>query len=124
MQTFTDERTAQPRQGFWIWCSMLGPPLVWLTQFEVIYALAPKTGGGARVATIIVGLAAIVAVLVCAVMSSRYYRLADASPLDVFARKGPRVRFMATLGLMFSALFLLLIVAQLLSNLFLDAGVQ
>jgi hypothetical protein len=122
MQTFHPPRALQPRSGLGLWCAALGPPLIWLTQFQVKYSLAPKPGAGAHVALIATSLVALALVGACGVMALRYHRLADASPLDVLARKAPRIRFMATLGLMFSALFFLLILAQFLAHFFFNPG--
>jgi hypothetical protein len=124
VQTFTDETTATPRSGVRLWAVMLGPPLLWLTQFEIIYALAPKLSGSARVATVVVALIALFAIAGCGLASMQYYRLADASPMDVFAHKSPRVRFMAALGSMLSVLFFLLTAVQLTATLFIPPGPQ
>jgi hypothetical protein len=124
MQTPREDPAAQPRHESWVWLGVIGPPVVWLLQFQIKYALAARTTAGSRGVAIATSLLALVVVTACGLMSSRYHRLADASPLDVFARKRPRIRFMGTLGVMFSALFFLLIVAQLLADLFIEAGLQ
>jgi hypothetical protein len=124
MQTSTEPRSAQPRREFWLWVSTLAPPVIWLVQFQIKYSLAARTTTGARTAVILASVVSLLAVAGCGLMASRFHRLADASPLDAFARKGPRIRFMATLGVMSSGLFLLLMVAQLLADWFIKPGLQ
>jgi hypothetical protein len=103
---------------------MLGPPVIWLLQFQIKYSLAARTTFASRATVIAASLIALAAVAACGLMAARFHRLAHASPLDQFAQRVTRIRFMATLGVMFSALFFLLIVAQFLADLFIEAGHQ
>jgi hypothetical protein len=115
---------AQPRLERGLWIGMLGPALLWLVQFQIKYSLAARTTLPSRAVVAGTSFVALVAVTVCGLISLRYYLLAAASPLDRFAGKVHRTRFMATLGMMFSGLFFLLIVAQLLADLFIKPGLQ
>jgi hypothetical protein len=115
---------ASPRRAAWLWLGILGPPLIWLLQFEFKYALAARTMPGARAAVIAASLVSLIAVGACGLTASRQHRLAAASPLDRFARTVPRTRFMAMLGVMSSGLFALLIIGQFLADLFIEPGLQ
>jgi hypothetical protein len=111
----------QPLAGLWL--PLLGPPAIWLVQFEANYALA-----GSETARRFPGLlpsisfvaAAIVVALALSARSSR--RSAAASPLDAMAGVTSRNRFMATCGLMSASLFLLVIVAQGIATFFHEPG--
>lgn len=116
-------KAAQPRRSGAQWLGFLGPPVVWLTQFQIKYTLANAPGGSrAHSALIATGAVAIVAVAALAVMSLRQFRRAGSSPLDQTARVVERSRFLALLGLMSSALFLLVIVAQAVAEWFFVPG--
>jgi hypothetical protein len=124
MPTSTNDRAAQPRQGLALWVGFLGPSVIWLIQFQVKYSIAARTTFTSRTVVMVASLVALLAVTACGVVASRQHRLANASPLDEFARTGPRIRFMATLGMLTSGLFFLLILAQLAADLWIEAGVQ
>jgi hypothetical protein len=118
------DRAAQPRSEFVLWIGFLGPPLIWLVQFQIKYSLAARTTLASRSVVIGISIVALIAVAGCGLMASRYHRVAAASPLDQFAGKGQRNRFMATLGMLVSGLFFLLVTAQLLADLFIKPGLQ
>ena len=103
---------------------MMGPPLIWLAQFQFKYSLAARTTFASRTAVVLASFVALIAVVACGLMASRQRRLAAASPLDAFAGRVARIRFMATFGIMGSALFFLLIVAQLLADVLIKPGLQ
>jgi hypothetical protein len=115
--------TLPPRSVFALWLGILGPPLIWLSQFEIKYALAgaghPNQHTGPLIATSVVAAAL---VLMLAMMATRERRAAAASPLDIASGGVGRNRFMATLGLMSATLFLLLIVAQAVADFFIPPG--
>src|SRR5688572_11006543 len=94
------QRSQQPREPLAQWIGVVGPPLIWLTQFEVKYALAGNVPGSrGHIALVVTGVVGFVLVGLCAVFAYREWRLADASPLDRFARTGDRTRFLGALGL-------------------------
>jgi hypothetical protein len=125
MSTTAQERAILPRSELALWLALLGPPLVWLVQFEVRYALADNLRPTKPDAVLLsVAAVALLLVVVCAVTSVREWRVADRSPLERMAGTPRRTRFMATLGMMTSALFGLLIIAQALADFFFVAGVQ
>jgi hypothetical protein len=122
MNTPVEPRAAQPRAVAAQWVAVVGPPIVWLTQFEARYALAGRVGAAARVAMFVTAGLSLVAIAICALTAWRQSRLAEASPLDQTAGVGGRTRFMGALGLSASGLFFLVIVAQLLADFFIPPG--
>ena len=124
MTPVQDPRSTQPRSLAALWLGIIGPPIIWLMQFEVKYALSGtgrrETHMPALIATSIIAAAL---VLFLAYVSARERRLAPSSPLDAKAGVTARNRFMATLGLMSCALFLLLIIAQFIADFYFTPGV-
>ena len=113
----------QPRQPFALWLGMIGPPMLWLAQFEIKYALAGSVPGSARhTAIIAVAIASLALLAASGVMSRREMRLAAASPLDQEARIVDRTRFMGVLGMLSAGLFFLVTLAQALADWFFQPG--
>lgn len=105
------------------WFALLGPPVIWLVQFQARYAFAGTVRGSAKhVAMNVIGFAALVLVAGCALVAFRQWRLARASQLDRWANVGERTRFMGALGLLSAALFFLVTAAQLLAQFFIAPG--
>jgi len=115
---------AAPRSTAALWLGLLGPPTVWLIQFEINYAL---TGTGERsrhVPALIATSVIAMAIMLCfGYFAARERRFAAASPLDHMAGLPARNRFMATLGLLSSGLFLLTTIAQFIAEFFFQPGV-
>jgi hypothetical protein len=112
----------QPRATLALWLGIVGPPLIWLTQFEIKYALAGSTRAFSHGVLVASGLLSLAAVGALFVMSLRHTRTANASPLDRATGIVGRIHFMAVLGLMFGGLFFLLIAAQSVADLFFEPG--
>ena len=93
--------------------------MIWLTQFEIKYALA-----GSHLAqshwVFIMGVSLVAALLVSALgfAALREYRVAHASPIDQAAGITHRTRFMCQISLMTCGLFLLVIIAQGIADIF------
>ena len=105
------------------WLALLGPPLIWLIQFQARYALAGNVRGStANIVMIVIAIAALLLVGACALVGFRQWRLAHASPLDRWASVGERARFLGALGLLSAGLFFLVIAAQLLAEFFISPG--
>lgn len=123
MPHFDSASTRRPRSLAALWIGIIGPPLIWLTQFEINYALAGaghrSRHGPALVATSIVAFAL---VLLLGYVCARERGIAANSPLDAAAGVVRRNRFMATLGLMTCGLFLLVIIAQFIAQFFFVPG--
>jgi hypothetical protein len=114
-----------PRSLVALWLGIVGPPIIWLTQFEAKYALA-GVGQAAKHTPALIATSVLAAALVLflAYTSARERKLAKASPLDAGGGVTSRNRFMGTLGLMMSALFLLLIIAQAIADFFFSPGIS
>jgi hypothetical protein len=131
MNDFTDNairagrRREQPRDTFSLWAGWLGPPLIWLAQFEAIYALADaKNPAHAHKLILVTGATALLLIMVCGLTADRQRRAAAGSPLDAFAGVTQRIRFMAVAGIISSALFFILTAAQWAANFFYYPGQQ
>ena len=96
-----------------LWAGVLAGPLALLTQLEVNYALVHwACAAGREWALHVVALLALVASVAGGMLSWRNWRLAGASWDDEGAGVIPRSRFMAVVGVMISALSVLVVVAQ------------
>ncbi len=116
--------TVQPRSLTALWLGILGPPALWLTQFEIKYALA-GVGQASRHTPALIATSVIAAALVLLLgyLTVRLRQIAYAAPLDAHAGVTSRNRFMATLGLMSCGMFLLIILAQAIADFFFQPGV-
>lgn len=97
-----------------LWFALLAPPLTFLAQLEVNYAMVSSLcERGYRWPLTLVTLVAIVVCLAAGVVAWRAWRATDGPwPDYVTPAPSPRSRFMAALGMLVSALFLVLLVAQ------------
>lgn len=114
----------QPRSLAALWTGIFAPPSIWLVQFQVKYTLS-GTGHATKHTPALIATSVIAAAVVVFIgyVAARQRQLAYSSPLDEAAGATARHRFMATLGLMSSVMFLLLIVAQALADFFFQPGV-
>jgi hypothetical protein len=105
--------TDRPLRDFALWSGILGPPVLWLTQFEIIYSLVlPVCVAHSRIvlAGISVGFAA--AIIGCGLIGwNGRAPVAGSPPRIKFVR-----HFMGLLALMSMSLFLLVLIAQLLAT--------
>jgi hypothetical protein len=116
--------SAEPRSAAALWLGILGPPVIWLTQFEIKYALTAVGRRSEHTPLLIaVAIVAMALVVLCGYVAVRERQLAAASPFDATAGVFARNRFMATLGLMSSAMFLLVTIAQFIADFFFVPGV-
>src|SRR3954463_14867174 len=94
------------------WIGMVGPPVVWLVNFEVIYAgVLPACANKSKVALLLSSLVSLGLIAGCAYLSRRELTTA---PLH-HAR-----HFMARVGLMTAAVFALIGIAQVIAILIYD----
>jgi hypothetical protein len=116
-------RAEQPRWLLALWLEVLGPPIIWLMQFEIKYVLAARPTMN-RHAGVLIGVWVVSLALIAglALAARQQQREAAASPLDVAAGVSGRTRFMTMIGLMSCALFALLIIAQGLADFFFEPG--
>jgi ABC-type uncharacterized transport system YnjBCD permease subunit len=97
--------------------------LLWLTQFELRYALAGAAPGSVQHYWLTgSAIAALVLLGWLFALAWRAWRDAAGSPLDEFAGVVPRNRFMGALGMLLSALFFLVTAAQFLADWFIAPG--
>lgn len=118
-----DPRAAQPRSLLALWLGIVGPPVIWLMQFEIRYVLAARPATSRHAGWLIgVWVVALALIATLAALARRQHHAAAAAPLDQIAGVSGRTRFMGLLGLMSCALFALLIVAQGLADFFYEPG--
>jgi hypothetical protein len=123
MHTEPEDLSQRPRTLAAQWLALLGPPVIWLLQFEARYALAANVrGSAANVAMTVIAVAALALIGASALVAFRLWRLAHASPLDRLAGVGERARFVGSLGLASAGLFFLVTAAQLLADFFISPG--
>lgn len=114
--------TLPPRSLVALWAGILGPPILWLAQFEVKYALAGRATGTHSGALMGTSLVTILLIAGLAYLAARERQISRDSPLDDAAGVVPRNHFMATLGLFSCGMFLLVSVAQFIADFFFIAG--
>ena len=100
-----------------LWAGVLAGPTAMLAQLEVNYALVNWACGAARweLALHLVSLLALVVTVGAGLLSWRNWRRAGGGWEDEGAGVMPRSRFMAAVGILISALFSLVIIAQWIS---------
>jgi hypothetical protein len=108
---FESELTAtdRPLRDFGLWIGILGPPLLWLTQFETIYVLVnPACAHGRSLVILVTSLGFGVAMIGCGLIGWKNRAGAAESP--------PRIKktraFMALLSILSMSMFLLVLLAQ------------
>jgi hypothetical protein len=114
VHTEADAEGSSPRENRALWLGILGPPVIWLVQFQVSYMLVPWACSTGQHWTLH---AASFLFLVMAAMPGwpawRYWRAAGGERLPERQSAGRgRRQFMALLGLMMTGLFVLATLAQ------------
>jgi hypothetical protein len=106
-----------------LWAGVLGAPAVWALQLNVGYALVPYVCRHYE-RHYLLHLASVVFILLALACGWICYREWDKVgrkwPSDTVGGAIGRVQFLATLGVLSSALFSLVIVAQALASFFID----
>jgi len=117
--TNVDPRPIVPGGNLRLWVDLLGAPIVWLIQFELIYALVNwACSGGHRLFLHLVWIPFLLLILGVGALSFRdWSRLSALSAVD---RGMARCRFMAGLGVVISSLFALATVAQAIAIFIID----
>ena len=122
MQSSTSDRTGfeaelaatdRPLRDLALWLGILGPPFLWLAQFQIIYALVlPVCLSHRAVVLAIVSIICGAAIIGCGVIAwNGRVPVADSPPRIKFVR-----HFMAVLSLMSMFMFLLVIIAQTIAT--------
>lgn len=116
----SDERTGAPVASGTLWFGVLGAPVVWGARLVASYALvAPVCRGGGGLVLHLASAAALGVSLIALLVAWRSYQATRPAERPPAERAGPvdpwvldRARFMAVLGLLMSAFFALVIVAE------------
>jgi hypothetical protein len=105
--------TDRPLRDLALWLGVLGPPVLWLTQFEVIYSLVlPVCVGQQRFLLALISLACGAGILGCGLIGWHGRTpVADPPSRIKYVR-----HFMAVLSLMSMTLFLLVLIAQMIAT--------
>lgn len=102
-----------------LWTGLLAGPVVWLMQFQANYTLVQWVcRGGTHLVMYLVTLFALLLVACAGFLSWRLWQEAGRDWPDEEAGPRPRSRFMAVMGLITSAFFFMIIIAQAIPNLF------
>jgi len=104
--------TDRPLRDFALWLGILGPPVLWLTQFEIIYSLVlPVCVAHSRIVLVVISIAFAAAIVGCGLLGWNGRAPVTGSTARIkFVRQ-----FMAVLSLMSTSLFLLVVLAQVLA---------
>jgi len=106
--------TERPLRDFALWLGILGPPMLWLAQFQTIYMLVfPACGQDRNVVIIVASLLFGGVIAICGFIGWSNRVPVAASP--------PRVKrtrhFMAVLSILSMSIFLIVLIAQLIGAL-------
>jgi hypothetical protein len=113
----SDEAIDRPLRDFGLWLGIAGPPSVWLIQFQSIYMLVYPACGAGRNLNIGLTCAMFFAVIAaCGVYPKKNW---DRNALAENPVSRTR-RFMSIVGVMSTALFLLLVIAQWIAAVLVD----
>jgi hypothetical protein len=98
------------KRDFFAWIGMLGPPTLWIINFEIIYArVMPACASGTKIGLLISSVIFLALIIVCGFLA-----------FGELTATGAR-KFMAQVGLMSAALFALVTIAQTIATFMVDA---
>ena len=122
MQSSTSDRagferelaaTDRPLRDLALWLGILGPPALWLAQFQMLYALVlPVCVNRDAVVLTMISMMFGVAIIICGLVGWNGRKPAADFP----ARIKPARHFMATLALMSMSLFVVVLIAQTIAT--------
>lgn len=120
MMTATGE--ARPGASFLpLWFAVLGPPILWAARFGISYTLVPYVCARDAVLLLqVVSVLALLGVAAAGLVGWVQWRRAGRSTQVEFGGIDARARFMALLGMLGSALFAAVIIAEALAIFFID----
>jgi hypothetical protein len=120
-ETKTDDPLTRPAHLAGLWLGVLGPPAVWLTQFELNYVLVSWVcAHGHKLVLWSVSGAAVLAAIALGGLAWANWRRVGMTWPSASADRPTRTRFLAALGVLASALFLIATVAQGCGVIFID----
>jgi hypothetical protein len=104
---FNVTKPGDTKEDFYAWIGMLGPPAIWLTNFEIIYArVLPACAIKSNIWLITSSLFCLALIVGCGFLALR----------EAGAGEGHRTRvFLAHVGLMSASLFALVTIAQIVA---------
>jgi Co/Zn/Cd efflux system component len=102
-----------------LWFGILGPPIVWAIQMQMNYSMVPfECFGGSRAPMLVTSAVAFFISAIAGVIAFKNWRRFGADwPDDSSGSRRPL--FMAALGLLVSAMFILVIAAQAIATMML-----
>jgi hypothetical protein len=98
-------------RSFWLWLGLFGAPILWLIHLEANYAMVPFACVR-QSSMLLLFSTALILILAAATAMVNWRSLRHAKTLEGHHSASGRVRFMATLGLLNTILFSLIILAQ------------
>ena len=105
-------KSGDTREDFYAWLGMLGPPTIWLTNFEVIYArVLPACAIKSNIWLITASLISLALIAGCGFLAIREL----GGPTENKTRN-----FMAQVGVMSASLFALVTIAQIIAMLVME----
>ncbi len=112
-----DRSIDRPLRDLGLWLGIIGPPSLWLIQFQSVYLMVYPACGTGR--TLNIGLTCAVFFVVIAALGiyPRKNWMDNRTPENVVSRTR---RFMSIVGVMTTALFLLVVVAQWIAGVMVD----
>ena len=123
----TTETPGSPHESYTtelgLWTGILGPPIGWLVHFQIVYSLVPRVCKlHAHAIMHLITLVFLIILMACGLVA---WKLLPAStggngnnePIETIPA---RPRFMAQVGIMSSALFTLVLIAQWIASFMLD----
>jgi hypothetical protein len=103
-------KSGDEKEDFYAWLGMLGPPTFWLINFQIIYArVMPACASGSKIGLLISSVIFLALIAGCGFLAFRQ-----------LGGTGAR-KFMAQVGLMTTATFALVTIAQTIATLMIDA---
>jgi hypothetical protein len=105
-------KSGDTKEDFYAWLGMLGPPAIWLTNFEIIYArVLPACAIKSNIWLIIASLICLALIAGCGFLALRELGGGDGHKTR---------RFMAHIGLMSASLFALVTIAQIIAMIIME----
>ena len=108
-------------QNFALWIAVLGPPVIWFVQMQTSYSLVMWACSSGRLWSIhVASLFFLILAAVPGWIGWKEWAAESGKETERVSRGAGRRRFMAMLGLMLTAIFILLIIAQAIPTFFFD----
>jgi hypothetical protein len=105
-------KSGDTKEDFYAWLGMLGPPAIWLTNFEIIYArVLPSCAIKSNIWLVVASLISLALIAGCGFLAIREL----GGPTENKTRQ-----FMAQVGVMSASLFALVTIAQIIAMLLMD----